>query len=105
MTKRKRKQSAPAKSDDHPTAIDPRPSGAPEADKGDHQADANVLAENNNASLLPPLSRILSVVMLILGIVVIGGLFLKVMAGFFIPLFLAALLVVIFQAGQPMVLP
>ena len=46
---------------------------------------------------LPPLSRILSVVMLILGILIVGVLFLKVMAGFFVPLFLAALLVVIFR--------
>ena len=35
--------------------------------------------------------------MLILGILVVGALFLKVMAGFFVPLFLAALLVVIFR--------
>ena len=46
---------------------------------------------------LPPLSRILSVVMLIAGIVVVGVLFFRVMAGFFVPLFLAALLVVIFR--------
>ena len=45
----------------------------------------------------PSLSRILSVVMLILGIIAIGALFYKVMAGFFVPLFLAALLVVIFR--------
>lgn len=47
--------------------------------------------------MLPPLSRILSVVMLILGILIVGVLFLKVMAGFFVPLFLAALLVVLFR--------
>ena len=46
---------------------------------------------------LPSLSRILSVVMLILGIIAVGALFYKVMAGFFVPLFLAALLVVIFR--------
>ncbi len=46
---------------------------------------------------LPSLSRILSVVMLILGIMAIGALFYRVMAGFFVPLFLAALLVVIFR--------
>ena len=51
----------------------------------------------STVTVLPPLSRILSVVMLILGILVVGGLFLKVMAGFFVPLFLAALLVVIFR--------
>ncbi len=46
---------------------------------------------------LPSLSRILSVVMLIFGIIAVGALFYKVMAGFFVPLFLAALLVVIFR--------
>ncbi|MFK8111356.1 MAG: AI-2E family transporter [Rubripirellula sp.] len=46
---------------------------------------------------LPSLSRILSVVMLILGIIAVGALFYKVMAGFFVPLFLAALLVVLFR--------
>ncbi len=48
-------------------------------------------------SNLPSLSRILSVVMLIFGIIAVGALFYKVMAGFFVPLFLAALLVVIFR--------
>ncbi len=48
-------------------------------------------------SRLPSLSRILSVVMLILGIIAVGALFYKVMASFFVPLFLAALLVVIFR--------
>ncbi|TWU34563.1 putative inner membrane protein [Novipirellula aureliae] len=46
---------------------------------------------------LPSLSRILSVVMLLLGIVAVGALFYRVMAGFFVPLFLSALLVVIFH--------
>jgi predicted PurR-regulated permease PerM len=46
---------------------------------------------------LPPLSRILSVVMLILGIVAVGVLFFQVMVGFFVPIFLAALLTVIFR--------
>lgn len=46
---------------------------------------------------LPTLSRILSVVVLILGIIAVGALFYKVMAGFFVPLFLAALLVVVFR--------
>jgi len=52
--------------------------------------------QENWVGSLPSLSRILSVVMLILGIIAIGALFYKVMAGFFVPLFLAALLVVIF---------
>ncbi len=46
---------------------------------------------------LPSLSRVMSVVMLMIGIVAIGALFYKVMAGFFVPLFLATLLVVIFR--------
>lgn len=46
---------------------------------------------------LPSLSRIMSVVMLVIGIFAVGILFYQVMAGFFIPLFLAALLVVIFR--------
>ncbi len=49
---------------------------------------------------LPSLSRIMSVVMLIVGIFAVGVLFYRVMAGFFIPLFLAALLVVIFRPAH-----
>ena len=58
---------------------------------------ARAKTSQSNVTALPPLSRILSVVMLILGILIVGVLFLKVMAGFFVPLFLAALLVVIFR--------
>ena len=39
----------------------------------------------------------MSVVMLIFGILAVGALFYRVMAGFFVPLFLAALLVVLFR--------
>ncbi|QDT10210.1 AI-2E family transporter [Planctomycetes bacterium K23_9] len=46
---------------------------------------------------LPSLSRIMSVVMLIFGIVTVGILFYRVMAVFFVPLFMAAALVVIFH--------
>ncbi|QDV44778.1 putative inner membrane protein [Stieleria neptunia] len=46
---------------------------------------------------LPSLARITSVIMLIAGILVVGLLFYKVMVGFFIPLFMAAALVVIFR--------
>lgn len=53
--------------------------------------------ESSTGFVLPSLSRILSVVMLILGIFIVGILFLRVMAGFFVPLFLAALLVVLFR--------
>ncbi|MFG0265875.1 MAG: AI-2E family transporter [Rhodopirellula sp. JB055] len=46
---------------------------------------------------LPSLSRIMSVVMLVIGILAVGVLFYRLMIGFFVPLFLAALLVVIFR--------
>ena len=39
----------------------------------------------------------MSVVVLVIGILAVGALFYRVMAGFFVPLFLAALLVVIFR--------
>ena len=46
---------------------------------------------------VPTMARLLSIVMLILGIVAVGVLFYRVMAGFFVPLFLAVLLVVLFR--------
>ncbi|MCC9602750.1 AI-2E family transporter [Stieleria sp. JC731] len=55
------------------------------------QFSASTLAE------MPSLSRVLSVVVLLAGILVVGMLFYKVMVGFFIPLFMAAALVVIFH--------
>ncbi len=55
-------------------------------------------------SELPSLSRITSVVMLMIGIAVVGVLFYRVMAGFFVPLFLAALLVVIFRPVHDVIL-
>lgn len=58
---------------------------------------AEMAAPSSTLPPLPSLSRILSVVMLILGILGVGALFYKVMAGFFVPLFLAALLVVLFR--------
>ena len=48
-------------------------------------------------STFPTMARLLSIVMLILGIVAVGVLFYRVMAGFFVPLFLAVLLVVLFR--------
>lgn len=44
-----------------------------------------------------PMSRFISIAALLLAILVIGGLFFRVMASFFVPLFMAALLVVIFR--------
>lgn len=46
---------------------------------------------------IPTMARLLSITMLILGIVAVGVLFYRVMAGFFVPLFLAVLLVVLFR--------
>ena len=95
MSKRKRKQSGPVDSKILQPPKDPSPLETTEASGPNAEAtDQPVRLQHG---LLPPLSRILSVVMLILGIVVVGALFLKVMAGFFVPLFLAALLVVIFR--------
>lgn len=48
-------------------------------------------------SNFPSLARISSVVMLFAGILIVGMLFYKVMVGFFIPLFMAAAMVVIFR--------
>lgn len=46
---------------------------------------------------LPSLSRVMSFAVLVLGIFGVGVLFFRVMVGFFVPLFLAAMLVVIFR--------
>ncbi|WP_443217417.1 AI-2E family transporter [Rhodopirellula sp. P2] len=62
--------------------------------------DADVRPGNRKQILfpqLPSLSRIMSVVMLVIGILAVGVLFYRLMVGFFVPLFLAALLVVIFR--------
>ncbi len=88
----------------HKTAANANGAGTPgtnssSSNSSDDQPVGNLLAQGSQPSMaaLPPLSRILSVVMLILGILIVGVLFLKLMAGFFVPLFLAALLVVIFR--------
>src|SRR6056297_2191430 len=57
---------------------------------------AKEVATQNLFDSFPSLARIMSVVVLMLGILGVGLLFYRVMAGFFVPLFLAALLVVIF---------
>ena len=49
------------------------------------------------ARSIPTMARIFSVVMLMLVIVAVGVLFYRVMAGFFVPLFLSVLLVVLFR--------
>ncbi len=50
------------------------------------------------------IARVLSIAMLVVAIVVIGVLFYQVMASFFVPLFLAALLVVIFRPAYQWIL-
>lgn len=64
---------------------------------GGEGTDTAIPPISSQLASLPSLSRILSVVMLILGIIAVGALFYKVMVGFFVPLFLAALLVVLFR--------
>jgi len=71
------------------------PDPAPKVESAPKVDVAHSVTERLNR--LPSLSRILSVVMLLLGIVAVGALFYRVMAGFFVPLFLSALLVVIFH--------
>ena len=74
-----------------------RTDGKSQADSSLTVNDVSNEQEEGTTFFLPSLSRILSVVMLILGILAVGILFYKVMAGFFVPLFLAVLLVVIFR--------
>ena len=93
----KRKKSASKKPSGNPSEKDSTSSSTTPSHESEDPVMAMSPIGNSNGSELPPLSRILSVVMLILGIGVVGALFLKVMAGFFVPLFLAALLVVIFR--------
>ncbi len=98
MSNRRRKR----KSESKTNAADPQspvPSSPDNANAKSPLAEATPKTEPVKAlvSKIPTLSRILSVVMLILGIIAVGALFYKVMASFFVPLFLAALLVVIFR--------
>jgi len=107
MSNRRRKR----KSDSKPSEADSKPSepiaesSPTSTSAADDVADLTKVSKEQSKSdqlrtmfpELPSLSRILSVVMLILGIIAVGALFYKVMASFFVPLFLAALLVVIFR--------
>ncbi|TWT74789.1 AI-2E family transporter [Allorhodopirellula solitaria] len=81
-------------------AVEGRPVGAKAtAGKwgGENFVENFVGGKPNLLPQLPSLARVMSVVMLVVGILGIGVLFYQVMAGFFVPLFLAALLVVIFR--------
>lgn len=102
--RRKRKSDETKKADSVPTpgeASEPPPSSSEIAEKiaPKKATDGNPTTPGKQPFLprLPSLSRVMSVVMLMIGILAIGALFYKVMAGFFVPLFLAALLVVIFR--------
>jgi predicted PurR-regulated permease PerM len=93
MANRRRK-----KSKDSETRGQPGDGGEPTQSKSDADSQQSPDdASNSRLASLPTMSRILSVSMLILGILGVGILFYRVMAGFFIPLFLAVLLVVIFR--------
>lgn len=103
MSPRRRKRKSEAKSkparpapaesssSDDVNATSPIAEGEPKSDPKQSDPKQGALLP------FPMLSRILSVAMLILGIIAVGALFYKVMVGFFVPLFLAALLVVIFR--------
>ena len=70
------------------------------SEKSDQGGNAPVhKSENTDRSFRSNMNiaRLLSIVMLILGIIAVGVLFYRVMAGFFVPLFLAVLLVVLFR--------
>ena len=70
---------------------------SPPSDSGESPPEALGEVAARMISQLPSLSRVMSVVMLIFGIVAVGILFYRVMAVFFVPLFMAAALVVIFR--------
>lgn len=75
---------------------------APTADSSENQSagDPSGAVAGQKPGLMqsiPTMARLLSIAMLILGIVAVGVLFYRVMAGFFVPLFLAVLLVVLFR--------
>ncbi|QDS93669.1 putative inner membrane protein [Roseimaritima multifibrata] len=91
MSNRKRKPNA-SSSGEKKSVSDPASPSNVSADSTESAA------SSDPASLLgTPIARLLSVTVLIVVIVAIGILFYRVMVGFFVPLFLAALLVVIFR--------
>ncbi|MEO9594301.1 AI-2E family transporter, partial [Rhodopirellula bahusiensis] len=91
-------RSSPDKSS--PEKPSPEKLSAVIGETGAEASDSSVPPGNRKQVLfpqLPSLSRIMSVVMLVIGILAVGVLFYRLMIGFFVPLFLAALLVVIFR--------
>ena len=91
--KRANTNSAPATSETEETASAPGGADPPRA----HGSIPGPEPGRSSATAFPSLSRVVSVIMLVLGTVAVGALFYRVMAGFFVPLFLAALMVVIFR--------
>ena len=83
-----------------PTEQDETPKNEAAESTGEKDATESDSGGQQNVSIMekiPSLARVTSVVMLVVGILIVGMLFYKVMVGFFIPLFLAAALVVIFR--------
>lgn len=108
MSNRRRKRKPGSQPSDQPAEASPSPpANGDDPAESPPSSDAPASPESEDASStdpalpllqgLPSMARILSIAMLILGIIAVGALFYKVMAGFFVPLFLAALLVVIFR--------
>lgn len=87
--------SLPAPKDQIGTPTSSSQRGGKKAPNDDGKSDST--AKQPLFPRLPSLSRVMSVVMLMIGILAVGALFYKVMSSFFVPLFLAALLVVIFR--------
>ena len=91
MPRRKRKEKTRSK---------PTSSPAEDAQFAQKQREnAEALGESAQQVMgkLPSLSRATSVLMLLVGILIVGLLFYKVMVGFFVPLFMAAAMAVIFR--------
>ncbi|MGB0598374.1 MAG: AI-2E family transporter [Rubripirellula sp.] len=104
MAKRRRKsKSSPSDDASENQLSDPaKPANQDKLDPAEPPTSSQAIdgsSDGNPKALasFPSLAKILSVAVLILGIIAVGAIFYKVMAGFFVPLFLAALLVVIFR--------
>lgn len=97
MSKRRRKRkSEPTEKSEAKKRSEP-PSTKTQGESQPAESEPQTELARTLIPIIPSLSRTLSVVMLIIGIIAVGALFYKVMASFFVPLFLAALLVVIFR--------
>ncbi|MEM6980192.1 MAG: AI-2E family transporter [Planctomycetota bacterium] len=95
MAQRRKQRNDPKRSSDTEKSNAPESVDAIETEP--HSDDGSSRRKEILFPQLPSLSRIMSVVMLVFGILAVGVLFYQLMIGFFVPLFLAALLVVIFR--------